>query len=222
MTPGFGKINSAMSWDAILEKTRQWWEEREARPDDVPLVFYRDANTWCPYCHRVFFYLEERGLRYSTERIHLQSDPREPRKQAWYLDISPRGSVPALRIRDEVVLESLDILERLDREFPPDVQDATATAGDWARAAVAKSGAFNSDDDEWLHNLDARREDQLFAAAKAKLRWLEDTLAAHQGPFFLPGPRPSWVDAAFVGFLTRIAANYAFFKGFDVRAPENG
>ena len=90
---------------------------------DVPLVLYRDANAWCPFCHRVFFWMEQRGLRYRTEKVHLGGDPREPPKQQWYLqNIAPRGNVPALRIRDHVVLESLDILEAIEREFPSGIQ----------------------------------------------------------------------------------------------------
>lgn len=25
---------------------RPWWQAREPRADDIPLIFYRDANTW--------------------------------------------------------------------------------------------------------------------------------------------------------------------------------
>lgn len=240
-----------VSWDAVAAATTEWASSREARPDDVPLVLYRDANTWCPHCHKVrtrltrrtsratlfhhrlsrvrcfgwlvqvFFYMEQKGLRYTTERIHLQGDPREPPKQEWFLrDISPGGGVPALKIAEEVVLESLVILRRLDEEFP---DDATMVApdSDWVSSVIDSSGAFDCDGDRWLQNLEAADEEELRAESRSKLDWLEETLAKHGGPFFL-GDKPSIVDAAYAGFLTRVETNYRFFKQFDVRAPASG
>ena len=126
MTAAGGSL-PAITWDAVSAASQSWAAARRPREGDVPLTFYRDANTWCPFCHRVFFYLEQKGLRYATVRVHLGGDPREPPKAASYLrDVAPRGNVPALRIRDEVVLESLDILKVLDREFPDEMSIKSA------------------------------------------------------------------------------------------------
>ena len=53
--------------------------------------------------------------------------------------------------------------------------------------------------------------------AMQKLEWLEAALAREGGPFLL-GDQPSIADAAFIGFLTRLAHNYKFFKAFDARS----
>ena len=210
------------SWDAIAATASKWAAARQPRSDDVPLTLYRDANAWCPFCHRVFYFMEQKGLRYHTERIHLGGDPREPPKQTSYLrEVAPRGNVPALRIRDEVILESLDILRVLEREFP----DEHATHTDEDRALedrlVHASGAFDTDCDDWLHNVEPRAEAALQATAHEKLAWLEDALGARPGPFFL-GERAGVADAAFVGFLTRTHLNYAYFKSLDVASPASG
>ena len=90
--------------------------------------------------------------------------------------------MPALRIRDEVVLESLDILQRIDLEFPP-VSGGTQieATSEWAHAVVGRSSAFDTDCDAWLHNVDAKKEDVLFAQARDKLAWLEEALGVHPG-----------------------------------------
>ena len=68
---------------------------REAQPGDAELIFHRDANSWCPWCHRVWslacgvshdqslvfyfepemcrFWLEQRGLRFATSKVHLRA-----------------------------------------------------------------------------------------------------------------------------------------------------
>lgn len=202
------------SWEGVASAARVWATARAPRAGDVPLVLYRDANAWCPFCHRVWFWMEQKGLRYETQRIHLGGDPREPPKQPWYLrEVAPRGNVPALRIGgDEIVLESLDILERLDAEFPG---HEPAADDSFKQKMLQTSGAFDTDCDRWLHNTHAPDEAALRGEALQKLTWLEEALRQHGGPFFL-GAEPSIVDAAFVGFLTRLAVNYKFFKGLDV------
>ena len=213
---------SLPSWSAVAAATSAWAAVRQPRASDVPLVLYRDANAWCPFSHRVFFFMEEKGLRYTTTHIHLGGDPREPPKQSEYLrDVAPRGNVPALRIRDKVILESLDILRALDLEFP---SPEPMTSEDRALEArlVESSGAFDTDCDAWLHNIDPASEPALHADTIDKLKWLEAALGARPaGPFFL-GERVTAADAAFVGFLTRLATNYAYFKGLNVRDPSSG
>ena len=215
---------SASTWDAVLAASSTWATSRTPLHTDVPLTFFRDSNTWCPFCHRVFFFMEQKRLRYTTERIHLGGDPREPPKSAEYLrDVAPRGNVPALRIRDSVVLESLDILRTLDREFPDDATAAkTAEDVDLEEHLVQSSGAFDVDCDAWLFNTDEAAEAALEAEARGKLTWLEGALGARpSGPFFL-GAHVTVADASFVGFLTRLATNYKYFKSLDVTHPASG
>ena len=158
--------------------------------------------------------MEQKGLRYETQRIHLGGDPREPPKQPWYLrEVAPRGNVPALRIGgDEVVLESLDTSSSGSTPSFPAMSWRRTTASSrrcFRRAAPSTRTATDG------HNTHAPDEAALRGEALQKLTWLEEALRQHGGPFFL-GAEPSIVDAAFVGFLTRLAVNYKFFKGLDV------
>ena len=165
--------------------------------------------------------MEQKRLRYTTERIHL-GGAREPPKSAAYLrDVAPRGNVPALRVRDKIVLESLDILRALDDEFPDEFVKSAEDL-DLESKLVQFCGAFDVDCDRWLFNTDEAQEAALEAEARGKLAWLEGALDARpEGAFFL-GAHVTLADAAYVGFLTRLATNYNYFKGLDVTHPANG
>ena len=157
-----------MAWATVTAATRS--VVRLPREGDVALTLYRDANAWCPHCHKVFWYMEQKGLRYTTERIHLQGDPREPAKPEWFLrDVNPGGGVPVLRIRDEIIPESLHILQRLQAEFPNDDQVVEVLSGDpWTDQILHACDYFDCDADEWLQNLDQTQEQSLLQQTRAK------------------------------------------------------
>ena len=211
---------SPLTWEHVASAGRKWVEPRTPRPDDLPLTLFRDANAWCPFSHRVWFWMEQLELRYVTQRIHLGGDPREPAKQRSYFDVSPRGTCPALRIGGDTITESLDILWRLEREHPRFPAGRGGRDDARVHELIRASGAFDTDCDEWLHNTEPAREAALRANAMEKLAWLEAALADEGGPFLL-GEAPTIVDAAFVGFLTRLATNYRHFKSLDVRARDS-
>lgn len=70
------------SWDQLLEKARQNTSARRVkRPGQAPstapipsslyklpperkppVLLYRDSNSWCPFCERVWFALEEKQI----------------------------------------------------------------------------------------------------------------------------------------------------------------
>jgi len=166
----------------------------------------------------VWFFLEQKGVNYATKRVHLRSDPCEPPKPDWYLELVPSGVVPAIELDGIVITESLDIMRALERAFPAPCMLPPASEARLLRLAET-SDRYDCDGDDWLHNVKPGREATLRAAALTKLGELEADLAAEGGPFF-GCASPTLADAAFVGFLTRLAHNYKFFKGLDVLASE--
>jgi len=76
------------------------------------------TNHGCPYAHRAHIALKELGLPYEEVIIDLDR-PRDP----WYLEVNPRGLVPALRIsddvlKDEIVTESAIVASFLADKYP--------------------------------------------------------------------------------------------------------
>ena len=78
----------------------------------ITLVQYPGAereSTLSAPCGKVHMALAFKGLEYETKTV---LNPLQVKK------VNPRGRVPALRIGDEVFVDSTDILTELDRRFP--------------------------------------------------------------------------------------------------------
>ncbi|MGL4884256.1 MAG: glutathione S-transferase N-terminal domain-containing protein, partial [Waterburya sp.] len=99
---------------------------------EVPVLLYKDTNSWCPYCERVVFALEEKEIPYQVEFIDLGSKPQ------WYLDIVPTGLVPAAKIAGEIIYESQDILLALEDKFSPSLLPSESTLKEAASQAIAQ------------------------------------------------------------------------------------
>ncbi|CAN6471248.1 unnamed protein product [Victoria cruziana] len=66
----------------------------------------------CPFCHRVMLTLEEKGVPYSVKLVDLSDKP------DWFLQISPEGKVPVLKVDDKWVPDSDVITQLLEEKFP--------------------------------------------------------------------------------------------------------
>ncbi|XGB43899.1 MAG: glutathione S-transferase domain-containing protein [Nodosilinea sp. LVE1205-7] len=85
------------TWDQVLTAARTRTPARRLRrpgqtPSTVPVatglavgekprvLLYRDSNSWCPFCERVWFALEEKGIAFETEFVVLEGQRhRRPR-----------------------------------------------------------------------------------------------------------------------------------------------
>jgi glutathione S-transferase len=128
-------------------------------------------------------------------------------KPDWFLEISPHGKVPVLKVDDEVLFESNAIAEYLDEMVPPRLHPAdpikrarnrawTDFVPDFSRALSRIVYAKTKED----------MEDGLAKAPKALAR-LELALAnerGNDGPYF-NGDTLCLVDAAYAPFLRRFA-----------------
>ena len=211
------------SWGAVATAGHAWAAPWQPRPGDVPLVFYRDHNSWCTYSMRVWFALEQKGLRYTTERIPLAARA----KPRWYRTVVPTGKVPALRIGGEVVWESLDILRRLEEAFPehgpllPRPAPARAAALAEVDALAATVAELEEASKAWLGNRDPAAEEALRRAALRPVAALDRALGARGGPFFC-GAAPSLADAVCVGKLQQLSIRLPFFKGCALLTDRDG
>lgn len=63
---------------------------------------------------RVLLMLEIKQLEYAS---HLLQTSKQEQKQAWFLELNPRGQIPVLKDNGVVVSESLAIMHYLERKY---------------------------------------------------------------------------------------------------------
>ncbi|KAH9919391.1 glutathione-S-transferase [Fomitopsis serialis] len=82
-------------------------KQHEAPQD---LVFW--AGWFCPFVQRAWIVLEERGIPYQYKEVNPY------KKEKHFLDINPKGLVPAVEYKGRALYESLIICEFLEDAYP--------------------------------------------------------------------------------------------------------
>jgi glutathione S-transferase len=81
---------------------------------DVRVTLYRDHHAWCPYCQKIWLWLEEKQIPYRIEKVTMFC---YGEKETWYKRKVSSGMLPALELDGRVITESDDILIALERAF---------------------------------------------------------------------------------------------------------
>ena len=149
----------------------------------------------CPFVQRSAITLLEKQVPFSTTHIDLADPPK------WFLDISPFGKVPVLRVADTVLFESAVINEYLDETHPPSLHPADPLQRARNRAWIE----FGSDLLFTHYRLYTAADEEAFekehAELTTKLARLEKQLG--DGPYF-NGPQLSLLDTAYAPLFQRI------------------
>lgn len=179
----------------------------------APVLLYRDSNSWCPYCERVWFALEEKGIPYEVEFIDLSNKPK------WYTDQVPTTLVPAAHIHGQLIYESKDILLALEEAFehpllptdPGKKAEAIQYLHDWEKggfqALSYKFVRHKAEDPEELQ--------ELLTELEHWLDQLEGSLTRYPGPYFLE--EFSLLDILHSPHLDRLAANLPVYRHYSLK-----
>ncbi|QLE48323.1 glutathione S-transferase [Nostoc sp. C057] len=183
-------------------------------PDtEPPVLLYRDTNSWCPFCERVWFALEEKEIPFATEFIDLTNKPK------WYTDLVPTTLVPAAKIEGKLVYESKEILLALEEQFGstllPEDPEENAVARLWLEEA--ETNGVRDIAYKFLRQApeDPNELASLQTAFEAKLDELEQLLGKYSGPYFLS--TFSVVDITYSPHLDRLAANLPVYRGYHLK-----
>jgi glutathione S-transferase len=154
------------------------------------------SHALCPYVQRAAISLAEKAVPFDRVYVDLAAKP------AWFLDVSPLGKTPVLKVDDRAIFESAVILEYLEETRPHPLHPADPLRRAEHRAWI-EFGSATLDDIAGLYSA----KDQAAFAAKAealaaKFTRLEDSLG--------PGP---WFDG---GFSLVDAVFGPVFRYFDV------
>ncbi|BAQ62572.1 hypothetical protein GM3708_2978 [Geminocystis sp. NIES-3708] len=81
---------------------------------NIRVTFYRDHHAWCPYCQKVWSWLEEKQIPYRVKKVTMFC---YGNKESWYKQKVPSGMLPALELDGQIITESDDILSALENTF---------------------------------------------------------------------------------------------------------
>lgn len=179
-----------------------------------PVLLYRDTNSWCPFCERVWFALEEKEIPFETEFIDLSNKPK------WYTDLVPTTLVPAAKIEGTLIYESKDILLALEDRFPtPPLLPENPEENSVARQLIeaSETNGFLDASYRFLRSTDADPTElaNLQATLEARLDELEQALGTYPGPYFVS--TFSLVDILYSPHLDRLAANLPVYRNFHIK-----
>ncbi|PSB18183.1 glutathione S-transferase [filamentous cyanobacterium Phorm 46] len=177
---------------------------------DVRVTLYRDNHAWCPYCQKIWLWLEEKQIPYRIEKVTMfcYGD-----KESWYKRKVPSGMLPAIELDGRIITESDDILIALERVFGPlglgmenpqvlplrQLERKLFSAWCSWLCRVSTGGA------------DQRNRNQ-FTSVVAQV---EAALSRTPGPYFLA--EFGTADVIFTPYVERMNASLYYYKGYSLR-----
>ncbi|MGJ3251166.1 MAG: glutathione S-transferase family protein [Elainellaceae cyanobacterium] len=178
---------------------------------DVRVTLYRDNHAWCPYCQKIWLWLEEKQIPYRIEKVTMFC---YGTKERWYKRKVPSGMLPAVEIDGRLITESDDILIALERVFGSLGSGMTdSIVIPLRRLERLLFRAWCS----WLcypspsPQEDRRNQAQFIEA----MSMVEDALGRTSGSYFLE--KFGTVDVIFTPYVERMNASLYYYKGYSLR-----
>ncbi len=178
---------------------------------DIRVTFYRDNHAWCPYCQKIWLYLEEKEIPYRVEKITMFC---YGEKEAWYKQKVPSGMLPAVELDGKLITESDDILIALEQIFGalnyPMESDRVLPLRHLERLLFKYWCS-------WLcypirsSQQEKRNKEQFIKVVEM----VEDALGNTPSPYFLD--QFSIVDVIFTPYVERMNASLYYYKGYSLR-----
>jgi len=182
----------------------------------VRVTLYRDRHAWCPYCQKVWLWLEEKQIPYRIEKVTMFC---YGEKEAWYKQKVRSGMLPALELDGQFITESDDILVALEQAFGPLEYGMTDPAVlPLRRLERLLFRAWCS----WLcyPTMSAAQEQRNRQQFLDVVAAVETSLAATPGPYFLE--QFSTADVIFTPYVERMNASLFYYKGYSLREENPG
>ncbi|MBA3924116.1 MAG: glutathione S-transferase family protein [Nostocaceae cyanobacterium] len=178
---------------------------------DVRVTLYRDNHAWCPYCQKIWLWLEEKQIPYRVEKVTMFC---YGEKETWYKRKVPSGMLPAIELDGRIITESDDILMALEQVFGPlkaGMEDPTVLPLRRLERLLFRAWC------SWLcHRSFSPREEQRnrdqFINVVVKV---EEALGSTPSPYFLDDF--STADVIFTPYVERMNASLYYYKGYSLR-----
>lgn len=178
---------------------------------DVRVTLYRDNHAWCPYCQKIWLWLEEKQIPYRVEKVTMFC---YGEKESWYKRKVPSGMLPAIELDGHIITESDDILIALEQAYEPlglGMKHPTVLPLRQLERLLFRAWCV------WLCYLtNSVRQEQAnrtqFIDVVAKV---EAALGSTLSPYFLN--EFGTVDVVFTPYLERMNASLYYYKGYSMR-----
>ena len=178
---------------------------------DVRVTLFRDNHAWCPYCQKIWLWLEEKQIPYRIQKVTMFC---YGKKESWYKRKVPSGMLPAVELDGQIITESDDILIALERAFGVlhlGMQDRKVLPLRQLERVLFRAWC------SWLCYRaifpgQEKKNRQQFIEAVALV---EEALAATPGAYFLE--EFSTADVIFTPYVERMNASLYYYKGYSLR-----
>ncbi|MEO1395930.1 MAG: glutathione S-transferase family protein [Cyanobacteria bacterium J06634_5] len=178
---------------------------------EVRVTLYRDNHAWCPYCQKVWLWLEEKQIPYRIEKVTMFC---YGQKEDWYKKKVPSGMLPALALDGRIITESDDILIALERAFGPltfGMQDPKVLPLRQLERLLFRAWCgWLCQPNSWFRQEQQSREQFVTVVSK-----VEAALNQTPGPYFLDAF--STADVVFTPYVERMNASLYYYKGYSLR-----
>jgi glutathione S-transferase len=178
---------------------------------DVRVTLYRDNHAWCPYCQKIWLWLEEKQIPYRIDKVTMFC---YGEKESWYKRKVPSGMLPAIELDGRIITESDDILIALERVYGPlGLGMENPAVMPLRRLERLLFRAWCS----WLcypassARVEQHNRDQFISVVAQ----VEKALASTPGPYFLD--EFGTADVIFTPYVERMNASLYYYKGYSMR-----
>ena len=178
---------------------------------EVRVTLYRDNHAWCPYCQKVWLWLEEKQISYRIQKVTMFC---YGEKESWYKRKVPSGMLPALELDGKLITESDDILIALEKVFGVlgwGMKDPQVTPLRKLERLLFRAWCT------WLcyPRRSPKQEQQSREQFTTVVAMVEDALAITPGAYFLP--EFSTADVIFTPYVERMNSSLYYYKGYSLR-----
>ena len=186
---------------------------------EVELILYRDRHSWCPYCQKIWLWLEFKRIPYKVKKINMYC---YGQKEEWYLNKVSSGKLPAIEFNGKIITESDKIITFLENKFG--TLGYSLLSNELREVRNLEREIFRSWCN-WLCRKSFNYLDESFRKNKFResINKLEKILSLSKTGF-INSPikdsgksEPSTGDIIFIPYMERINASLAYYKGFDLR-----
>ncbi|NJK74964.1 MAG: glutathione S-transferase family protein [Microcoleus sp. SU_5_6] len=178
---------------------------------DVRITLYRDHHAWCPYCQKIWLWLEEKQIPYRIEKVTMFC---YGEKESWYKRKVPSGMLPAIELDGRIITESDDILIALEKVFGPlSLGMENPRVLPLRRLERLLFRAWCS----WLcyPTSSTRVEQNNRNQFQSVVAQVETALSSTPGPYFLD--EFGTADVIFTPYVERMNASLYYYKGYSMR-----